>query len=704
LNLTIRKKLTLSFLSLSALVFLAGIVGFIVLNKVSDSADLVAKEKAPVQNSVMNGVLALEVVQKTISEFIHANSRIDAEKLESKLTSKLEEYDMYLSMLQYGTESEQFKRSKAGKLAKRLNKNNSIPKGSDKIQTVLKKVLNESSVFKKNCNDLIIAQKNYISYSVSIDVGNFPLPVFLNKAQQEMNSWLENAGTAGAMGVDFDGNTDYRKSIMGKWLLVYKVKNKKITKILKKMRKRFIKMMDMAKKSNSESEHEAKLSLLTRANNYGLIVGNYFKSLRALSDPIYKDLEKSKQEKYKDMAASAERINKQLGSLRANAESEMAIALKQSERAKKQGVTLLLIITIAAVIIAITLGIFMSRYFCSKIYLLAEITKKVSNGDLRNTIEVISKDEFGDLARDTNSMIENLKEMIGHVLNFSKQLTDSSEDLSKISGNMSTETEEMSTSSESVAAAAEEMSSNMNSVAAACEEATANVNMVSNSTDEINSSINEIAKNSEQSRSVTNNAVTKTDNASQRVDELGKAAIEIGRVTEVISEISEQTNLLALNATIEAARAGEAGKGFAVVAAEIKELAKQTADATLGVKEQINKIQSSTSQTVNEIESVSNVIGDVSEIVGTIAAAVEEQSATTGGISENMSQASIGLHEVNENVSHSSVVAGEIAKDIGNVNNSSEKIRRGSEQVKKSSKTLAELAVNLQGLVKKFQV
>lgn len=61
-------------------------------------------------------------------------------------------------------------------------------------------------------------------------------------------------------------------------------------------------------------------------------------------------------------------------------------------------------------------------------------------------------------------------------------------------------------------------------------------------------------------------------------------AQDISKVTEVITEISEQTNLLALNATIEAARAGEAGKGFAVAANEIKELAKQTAEATKEIK------------------------------------------------------------------------------------------------------------------------
>jgi len=89
-------------------------------------------------------------------------------------------------------------------------------------------------------------------------------------------------------------------------------------------------------------------------------------------------------------------------------------------------------------------------------------------------------------------------------------------------------------------------------------------------------------------RENTSKAVRQSQSATGRVDELGVAATEISKVTEVITEISEQTNLLALNATIEAARAGEAGKGFAVVANEIKELAKQTAEATLDIRPKMN--------------------------------------------------------------------------------------------------------------------
>jgi methyl-accepting chemotaxis protein len=71
---------------------------------------------------------------------------------------------------------------------------------------------------------------------------------------------------------------------------------------------------------------------------------------------------------------------------------------------------------------------------------------------------------------------------------------------------------------------------------------------------------------------------------------------------------------LALNATIEAARAGEAGKGFAVVANEIKELARQTAEATLDIKQQIEGIQHSTGGTVEAIDQIGKVIDNVIDI------------------------------------------------------------------------------------------
>ncbi len=151
-------------------------------------------------------------------------------------------------------------------------------------------------------------------------------------------------------------------------------------------------------------------------------------------------------------------------------------------------------------------------------------------------------------------------------------------------------------------------------------------------------------------------------------------------MTETINEISEQTNLLALNATIEAARAGEAGKGFAVVANEIKELARQTAAATVDIKNQINDMQATTATTVEDIEKISEVIAEINNVINGIATAVEEQSMASNEIAGNISQASLGIAEVNENVAQSTVVIADITRDIAGINQQSTQVGDGSGQ------------------------
>jgi methyl-accepting chemotaxis protein len=89
-----------------------------------------------------------------------------------------------------------------------------------------------------------------------------------------------------------------------------------------------------------------------------------------------------------------------------------------------------------------------------------------------------------------------------------------------------------------------------------------------------------------------------------------------------IETISGRVNLLALNATIEAARASEAGKGFAVVASEIKELAKQTAEATQYIKKKIEGTQGATSTTVDLIAYITRIITNVNDVMATIATAI----------------------------------------------------------------------------------
>jgi methyl-accepting chemotaxis protein len=319
-------------------------------------------------------------------------------------------------------------------------------------------------------------------------------------------------------------------------------------------------------------------------------------------------------------------------------------------------------------------------------------------------MKIAVKNEVDEMKGWFNTFVGQIHRIVSEVSSNADKVESSASELSGIAGKMSEGALETSQRANTVSAASEEMSTNLTNVAAAVEQSSTNATMVATSAEEMTATINEIAQNAEKARTVSSDAANKSRGASEKMDELDRLAQTIGKVTETITEISEQTNLLALNATIEAARAGEAGKGFSVVANEIKDLAKQTAEATLDIKQQIEAVQATTGSTVSDINTISEVISSVNDIVATIAAAVEEQTAATGEIAANIAQASQGIQEVNENVNQSSNASEEIAVNITEVNQSTDEMASSSDQVKNSADDLRKMSGTLNEIVRRFVI
>jgi methyl-accepting chemotaxis protein len=387
---------------------------------------------------------------------------------------------------------------------------------------------------------------------------------------------------------------------------------------------------------------------------------------------------------------------------------DQAVAAKEAEIAsaiagQRNGLMLIILVLLGLTGAGVAV---VSKRITRPIVTASDMLKDIAQGegDLTRRLEVDSRDEVGEMAKWFNMFVENIQRIIASVAENARQVNDSSSELNAISDQMSAGAGQTSDKANTVAAASEEMSTNMNSVAAAMEQASTNVGMVASAAEEMTATINEIAQNTEKARGITGEAVTQAGNASGQVAELGTAAQEIGKVIETITEISEQVNLLALNATIEAARAGEAGKGFAVVANEIKDLARQTAEATGEIKSRVEGIQNSTEGTVTEIGNITRVVNEVNEIVSTIATAVEEQSVTTNEIAGNVSQAAQGIDEVNENVAQSSSVSTEISHDIAEVTQAANEISNSSAQISMSAESLSQLAQQLNDMVGRFKV
>jgi methyl-accepting chemotaxis protein len=236
----------------------------------------------------------------------------------------------------------------------------------------------------------------------------------------------------------------------------------------------------------------------------------------------------------------------------------------------------------------------------------AQSAERLANGDLSQSVRPRGTSDM--LGNAMNRMVEHLQTVVGRIRESSMQLTGSSEQLGSANATLVHNAEQTAALAGSASAAGEQMSA----------------------------TITEISRNAMEAAQVSREAVTAVRRASDIIATFRVASTEIGSVVGLIEQIAGQTNLLALNATIEAARAGAAGKGFAVVASEVKDLARETGQATSNITERVDGIQEGARAAAEAIDEIGGVIAQISEIATTIASAVAQQGMTTSEIARSI--------------------------------------------------------------------
>ncbi|KIV74780.1 MULTISPECIES: methyl-accepting chemotaxis protein [Pseudomonadaceae] len=386
----------------------------------------------------------------------------------------------------------------------------------------------------------------------------------------------------------------------------------------------------------------------------------------------------------------AEQLANALGELaRINSEGAKR-ASAASDATFDNAVTLVIVVIAIAVVLTILLAVIFTRSIILPLAQAVDVARVVASGNLTHRIEAQGQDEPAHLLRSLQEMQTSLRSTIQHIADSSSQLASASEELHAVTEDstrglhqQNTEIEQAATAVNEMTTAVEEVARNAVSTSEASKQAD---HTARSGREQVGQAVNSIAQ-----------LAGDVANTSSKVEELADNVRDISQVLAVIRSIAEQTNLLALNAAIEAARAGEQGRGFAVVADEVRALAHRTQQSTQEIEQMINTIQQGTSQAVTSMQSSRERVDFTLEVARAAGAALDEIALAISSINER----NLVIASASEEQAH---VAREVDRNLVNIRDLSLQTSAGADQTSAASQELSRLAIDLNGVVQRFQL
>ncbi|MCH4294791.1 methyl-accepting chemotaxis protein [Shewanella sp. 3B26] len=349
-----------------------------------------------------------------------------------------------------------------------------------------------------------------------------------------------------------------------------------------------------------------------------------------------------------------------------------------------------LVLVVIAIVVAVVISIAVVRPLKRSLDQVNDALNVLASGDLTHKLDDSGHDEFADLSRNCNRLVDSLRSLIAGILDRSNQLAAAAEETSAITSQTTIGIQEQKSQVDQVATATTELSSSAHQVNMSADDA---LNQIKKADDETQH-MRAIADENKRTILSLADEVAK---ASKVINKVHSDSASIGSILDVIRGIAEQTNLLALNAAIEAARAGEQGRGFAVVADEVRSLASRTQDSTREIQQMIEVLQQGTQEAVGVMQLGQNQAQSCVE-------KTEQANQALQTISQSVHQAYDAGTHIAQAAQEQNLVSQQVSEKLEHIASISEETALGAEQTAKSSHEVARLAEELQSSVKEFRV
>lgn len=334
---------------------------------------------------------------------------------------------------------------------------------------------------------------------------------------------------------------------------------------------------------------------------------------------------------------------------------------------------------IAAILLAVALGIFISRLISKPVKELVTVADKLSLGDIKVSVEATTKDELGSLMNSFSKMIDNIRSQALTVEKIASgdmtiavtarsehdvlgiKLSEMVKTNNEVLGNINSAAEQVASGARQVSQSSMMLSQGSTEQASSVEEITSSMTQVAAQTKQNAINANQANELAETAKGNAISGNRQMQDMVKAMAEINDSSANISKIIKVIDEIAFQTNILALNAAVEAARAGQHGKGFAVVAEEVRNLAARSANAaketTEMIEGSIKKVEIGTKLVDETAAALNKIVENVTKaanLVSDIAQASDEQAA-------GISQVNTAIEQVAQVVQANSATSEECA-------------------------------------------